>query len=374
MGRLRRASPLSTDLRYQLQFILWVVLLGPIAYLAAIQKALGSTADWSTLLHYYGMAFTHFLWFATLISAIAMLWRNKIERWTRLSLGLRSAVVLAFAMVALLCAWGTMVLFGHGRDLSPMLMHGTEDLMIALVIVGVEKLHHNMVSSRFEAERHLLENERALRTAAEARWSSLESRIRPHFLFNTLTSIRELMHRDVSAADTMVQRFADLLRFSLDSERRSVVSLQEELAIVVDYLEVEQMRLGPRLRWELHVDPECHSLTIPALTVLTLVENSLKHAIAPRRSGGCVTVNALFGDWKLNLEVKDDGPGFSDKDIVAGHGLDLLLRHLENWNSDARMDVIELDCGVSVRITIPFREGTECSPAAVSARREGVPA
>ncbi len=85
-------------------------------------------------------------------------------------------------------------------------------------------------------------------------------------------------------------------------------------------------------------------------------------------------MNALFRDSKLNLEVTDDGPGFSDGDIVPGHGLDLLLRQLENWNGDARMDIVKPDWGVSVRVVIPFKEVAECSAAAVAAAREGVSA
>lgn len=374
MSRLRRSLSLSSDVTYQLQFILWVVLLGPIAYIAAIQKALGPTTNWSTLLRYYGMAFTHFLWFAALISAVAVFWRQKIEGWRRLFVWLRYAVVLTLSVITVVCTWGVLAFFGHRHDpSSSILLHGTEDLMIALVIVAVEKLYHNMLSSRLEAECHLLEQERALRTAAEARWSSLESRIRPHFLFNTLTSIRELMHRDVSAADIMVQRFADLLRFSLDSERHSVVSLQEELSIVVDYLKIEQMRLGSRLQWDLHIDAKCRSLSIPALTVLTLVENSLKHAIAPRRSGGCVDINVSLRNSELILEVKDDGPGFSDRDVVAGHGLDLLIRQLENWNSAASLDLVRLNRGVAVKVTFPFKESLEPAVAPLPAKRGGIP-
>ena len=169
------------------------------------------------------------------------------------------------------------------------------------------------------------------------------------------------MHRDVARADTVLQHFADLLRFSLDSDRLAPVPLEQELRIVAAYLEIERMRLGTRLAWSIQAAPECRSCGVPALSVLTLVENSLKHAISPRRVGGKVAITAELRNGWLEIEVADDGPGFGYAAIVAGHGLDLLLRRLEGSTAGGGLNIRAANPGVvvSLRMRVPSQAAVE---------------
>jgi LytS/YehU family sensor histidine kinase len=173
-----------------------------------------------------------------------------------------------------------------------------------------------------------LAEERLRQAATEARLSSLESRIHPHFLFNTLNSISALIRENPVEAERMVERLAALLRFSLDSSGARLVPLAQELAIVRAYLEIEKVRFGARLSYRILADPSLDSLQVPPLSVQTLVENSVKFAVSPRREGAEITVRVQQRNGKPAIDVLDNGPGFSLADVKAGHGLDLLQSRL----------------------------------------------
>jgi sensor histidine kinase YesM len=173
-----------------------------------------------------------------------------------------------------------------------------------------------------------LAEERLRQIATEARLSSLESRVHPHFLFNTLNSISALIRESPAEAERMVERLSALLRFSLDSGGARLVPLSQEFGIVRTYLEIEKVRFGDRLRYKIEADPALDSLEVPPLSVQTLVENSVKFAVSPRREGAEITVRAVMREGKPAIDVLDDGPGFSIADLKAGHGLDLLQSRL----------------------------------------------
>jgi LytS/YehU family sensor histidine kinase len=173
------------------------------------------------------------------------------------------------------------------------------------------------------------EHTRALALAAEARLASLESRVRPHFLFNSLNSAIALIPENPSRAEQVLERLSALLRFSLDANRTRLVPLGEELRIVVDYLEIERVRFGERLRYRVEVPAELEACTVPAFALQTLVENSVKYAVATRSGGGEIRVAAKRNGAGLELVVEDDGPGFSDAPQPAGHGLDTLRARLD---------------------------------------------
>jgi signal transduction histidine kinase len=174
--------------------------------------------------------------------------------------------------------------------------------------------------------------------ATEARLASLESRVRPHFLFNSLNSAIALIPEDPPRAEQVLERLAALLRFSLDKQQVRLVPLGEELRVVVDYLEIERVRFGERLRYAIDVADELEAHPVPAFALQTLVENSVKYAIAPRAAGGEIRVVAARDGRQLRLAVEDDGPGFGRPPaadgpgvaapLPAGHGLDTLRARL----------------------------------------------
>jgi signal transduction histidine kinase len=188
--------------------------------------------------------------------------------------------------------------------------------------------------------------------ATEARLASLESRVRPHFLFNALNSAIALIPEDPKRAEDVLVRLSGLLRFSLDAHQR--VPLREELRVVTDYLEIERVRFADRLAYELDVPAELEDVEVPAFAVQTLVENSVKYAVSPRKQGARIVVRARVDAGRLAITISDDGPGFTGEIWVPGHGLDGLRSRLDALYG-ARAKLIapaETTAGAAVRIEI----------------------
>jgi sensor histidine kinase YesM len=209
-------------------------------------------------------------------------------------------------------------------------------LAIGFIVALLENMRAKLRTTELELRTRELERERAEKLAAEARLSSLESRIHPHFLFNALNSISCLIREDPERAERLLGRMSSLLRFSLDSNQLGLVPLSKELIVVTDYLEIESARFGARLRYQVDAAPEMLATEVPPLSVQTLVENSIKYAVSPSRTGGEVHVCARGGV----IEVRDSGPGFSLADVPRGHGLDLLQSRLAAvYGGHAKLEV-----------------------------------
>jgi LytS/YehU family sensor histidine kinase len=235
-------------------------------------------------------------------------------------------------------------------------------------IIGVTKglyegLKHRLEVTTRKLQLKELEEERARKLAVEARLSSLESRIHPHFLFNTLNSISSLIQEDPQLAERLVERLAALLRFSLDSNQAGRVPLARELKIVIDYLEIEKARFGGKLRYSIDVPAELGVIEVPPLAVQSLVENSLKHAVATRREGCEVRIAARLAGDHVNIEVCDDGPGFTAEAIRAGHGLDNLQSRLAALFDDrAALKLSRVNGYTTIAISLPVTEAATLSP------------
>jgi two-component system sensor histidine kinase AlgZ len=220
-----------------------------------------------------------------------------------------------------------------------------------------ESQRSRLAAVTLELRTRELEHERDRKLALHARLSALESRLQPHFLFNTLNAISALIQDDPEHAERMVERLAALLRFSLDASQRGLVPLADELKIATDYLEIERARLGDRLAYTLDVEADAAAWEVPPLTAQTLVENSVKHAIAPRPTGGRLRVTASVADARLRLGVWDDGPGFTAADIRPGHGLDSLQARLSaRFGTSATLTIAGHDGGTWVTVAVPPAE------------------
>ncbi len=217
-----------------------------------------------------------------------------------------------------------------------------------------ESLKLKLEETTLELRTKELEEERARKLAIAAQLSSLESRVRPHFLFNTLNSISALIREEPVQAERMVERLSAMLRFSLDSNRRNTVCLSDEVKIVRDYLEIEQARFGERLRFSIAVAPELGPTAIPPFALQTLIENSIKHVVSMRRDGGEIRVVAAAEGDMVKLEVWDDGPGVTIETLPVGHGIDNLQARLYALFGDqAWLDFRQQDHYSIAVITVP---------------------
>jgi LytS/YehU family sensor histidine kinase len=168
------------------------------------------------------------------------------------------------------------------------------------------------------------ERERSLRAEAAAHHAQLEAlryQINPHFLFNALNAVSTLVtERRNDEAARMLSRVSDFLRLTLTAPVREEVPLADEIDYVRQYLDIERVRFGDRLRTEIDVMPDAWEATVPAFVLQPLIENAVRHAIAPRESGGAITIEAQRAGDVLRIAIIDDGPGVRDNGHANGSG------------------------------------------------------
>jgi signal transduction histidine kinase len=270
-------------------------------------------------------------------------------------------ILLGVAVVGTGLSCGLLEEFGlgHSRNVAACVKDSLSLNALLTATIGIAMVIYEGQRDRLDAltlelRTRQLDQERTNKMALEARLTMLESRLHPHFLFNTLNAISALVKEDPDEAERTVERLAALLRFSLDATQRGLVPVADELKIVTDYLEIERTRLGERLSFALKVAPAVTGWMIPPLLVQTLVENSVKHAIAPRPSGGHIRVDASAHDGQLVIGVWDDGPGFSAEAIVPSHGLDNLKGRLAaRFGGAATITISARDGGTLITVAIP---------------------
>ena len=195
---------------------------------------------------------------------------------------------------------------------------------------------------------------------AGARLAALQAQVNPHFLFNSLNTINVLVRDgDSATAVRVIEQLSDVLRSTLRHTDAAEVPLGEELALVRQYLAVEQARFSDRLRPELDVDESLFAAMIPAFALQHLVENALRHGIARRTDSGRVVVSARRHGDVLELTVADDGAGGTDASAQASkHGLENTRARLRALHGDNASLALEPAAphGTIARLRLPYRE------------------
>jgi len=309
-------------------------------------------------------------WHSWAVVAPGILWLGRRYRFGRQTWRLAAAVhvlgVLAFtaAHVALMTsARGVIVAtLGDGMPFhwwsyfqNRYFLNFDWEMMTYWALLG---LSHAMDYHRESQERELAAAQ--LQTQlAEAQLEALQRQLHPHFLFNTLNTISALMHRDAQAADDMLVRLSDLLRLTLDRVGTQQVPLTDEVDFLRKYLEIEETRFGNRLHVSIDVDPDVLDAPVPNLILQPLVENALRHGIAPKVEGGRVDVSARLAGGQLTLTVRDDGVGLSPdrmNDLHSGVGLSNTRSRLENLYGDHHRFEFHTPPGggLVVTVVIPF--------------------
>ena len=196
--------------------------------------------------------------------------------------------------------------------------------------------------------------------AHEAQLKMLRYQLNPHFLFNTLNAISTLvLDNKNGTANHMVGSLSAFLRYSLDSDPVQRVTLAQEIDATNQYLGIEQLRFGERLRVRMNVADEARDALVPSLILQPLIENAIKHAVSKREEGGSIEVEAVRSGDSLDIRLRDDGPGCSNNgERVDGHGVGLA-------NTRERLRVLygagqhfsignRLPRGAEVHIRLPF--------------------
>lgn len=212
----------------------------------------------------------------------------------------------------------------------------------------------DQLMAAIESERRRRREYEMRELAARAELSALRAQIQPHFLFNVLNTLAELVRQKPSAAEAMIEQLADIFRYALASTRRDLVPLGEEVDFVRAYLAIEQARFESRLRVELDVPEECRGVRIPPMTLQPLVENAIRHGIGRSVSGGTVSIAVHGHEDGVRIVVADRS---GEKSLAAsngeGIGLENVRARLEGL-AGARLDVTAIADGTAVTIEVPL--------------------
>ncbi len=193
---------------------------------------------------------------------------------------------------------------------------------ITAYIVQFSLLHAYWIFQRLRLKEKQAAELQAL--AKESELAALKAQINPHFLFNTLNSINAMVKQDPEETRTMIMQLGDLLRYALDSSRKDLVTLKEELDFAAAYLELESHRFAERLQVDFDLAGKLEEVLIPPMVLQPLIENAIKHSIAKREAGGKITIRVKEVAGFVNIGVEDVGNGSLDtRQQTASHGIGL---------------------------------------------------
>lgn len=323
--------------------------------LLAIVLALARQPGWAGFYDVFWPVALIVLWIG--IGSCALLCRLR-PRLQRLSVRAGNAAAFLLVMLVVLAVSEAAVLLGRALEADPVVTGNwlpgdhlgflSRNLAIAAIATGL-LLRYWYVSQQWRQN---------VRQHAELRFDDLQARIRPHFLFNSLNSIADLVHRDPAAAEEAVEDLADLLRASL-REGRGLIRLDEELEITRTYERLERNRLGQRLtvEWRLAADLPMDAV-IPGLTIQPLLENAIQHGIAPFMEAGTVRVTGRRDGALVRISLNNPMPVVAVSNPQPGHRL--AIRNVRErlalaFGGGATLDVAAGTGEYTVTVSFPAR-------------------
>jgi LytS/YehU family sensor histidine kinase len=187
----------------------------------------------------------------------------------------------------------------------------------------------------------------------------LNAQLQPHFLFNTLNTIAEMVHHDADKADHMITSLSDLLRRALELGARQEISLGGEMDLLQRYLDIQRVRFGDRLQVSCHVSDAARGATVPVLLLQPLVENAIQHGLSRRAGTGHIDIHANTANDRLLVTIRDDGEGVSDAALGGRErvGLGNTRARLEAlYGSDHRLNLANApQGGAELTVDLPLR-------------------
>src|SRR4030095_14637525 len=262
--------------------------------------------------------------------------------------------VVLYTVVAIPFGWYSQLTPFWNRCLVLLLTFTPTNVMFYWGVIVIEHAHdyyqklqeRELKASQLEAQ------------LAQSQLQVLKMQLHPHFLFNTLNAISALIRESPDEADEMVSRLGDLLRMTLETAGLQEVTFKKELEFLKHYLDIEQTRFQDRLKVEMAIEPETLDGLVPSMILQPLVENSVRHGVAPRPEGGCIKIKAWRDNSLLRLEVEDDGPGLSgDRPPKERVGLTNTRARVSSLYGDEHGLKLRHAAGggLVVSLSIPFR-------------------
>jgi signal transduction histidine kinase len=298
----------------------------------------------------------------------AMLAFGLLERWpARLPRRLARWALQLMAIVAVV-PFGTLLAYwlttgGHPQfatDQERLIGYGIltfAGILFAPWIALGAMVRQRDAFARDQATAFALERSELERKALDARFRLLQAQVEPHFLFNTLANVQALVEAGAPQASKVLQSLIDYLRAAVPRLHEPATMLDQELHLVHAYLEVMHMRMPDRLQFELQVDETVRGLQCPPMTLLTLVENAVRHGIDPSEVGGRIDIEVRLRSGRCCVRVTDTGVGLQPMGRGLGTGLASLRERLQlAFGGEAQLQLSEVaPHGVRAELSFPAR-------------------
>jgi sensor histidine kinase YesM len=280
-------------------------------------------------------------------------------RWALQVAGVAIAVPFAVAIAYWLTTLGDQPAWFHNKErLSGYASMTILGLLVSPWITVSALLRQIKDEARNQALAFELERSEYERQALDARLRLLQAQVEPHFLFNTLANVRELVDSGSAQASMVLGSLIAYLRAAVPRLHEAATTLGQEIELVRAYLEVMHMRIPDRLQFSLDIDEAAMDLFCPPVTLLTLVENAVRHGIDPGEEGGRIDVRVRVHDGRCSAEVVDTGVGLAQAGDGLGTGLSNLRERLQlAFGHDAQLRLVPLQPhGVRAEIEFPARK------------------
>lgn len=244
------------------------------------------------------------------------------------------------------------------RDYPYTFFHPQDMLFSSLVVIIVCTISFVYQSQRFALQNQIRQKDLDMmhlkQLKIQAELATLHARINPHFLYNALNSIASLVHHDADKAESMTLKLSKLFRYSINQNSEDMVFIRDELETVTDYLDIEKIRFGDRISFNIDVDEELMDARIPRFLIQPLVENALKHGLGNVAEGGSLYVIINTQSDFIEITVADNGKPFPDE-LQKGYGLQstydkLSLLYGENYQIFVTNEPIK-----QIKVLIPLR-------------------
>jgi two-component system LytT family sensor kinase len=327
----------------------WPVLAGWTAIAAIMALILNAQQElpfrWmlpSTMFYFYSLGIL--VWIAWRIHERFALWKQGPSRLLAIHTGLGIVAITIWFVVEL----GFNRLFVGPEFWQKVWADSWMYQLLTTTLAYAASLGLGLTVQGFDRERERQQREAQLEVdAREAELAAIKAQLQPHFLLNSLNSILALIDHDPTKAREMVTRLASLLHSVFDRLEERLVPLERELDTIRDYLEIEHIRFGDRLRFSVEVEMDARQIAVPPFLLQPLVENAVKHGIAPHARPGEIRLTAALDGALLQVTIADTGDGFNGAGPAGpGRGLDLTRRRLDAvYGNNAASFRTERDAG-----------------------------
>jgi signal transduction histidine kinase len=283
-----------------------------------------------------------------------------LPRWALQLLGVFVAVPIA-ALLAYWLTTGELTFWTNQLRLTGFSMLTFTGVLFGPWIALGAMVRQREAFARSQALAFDLERSELERQALDARMRLLQAQVQPHFLFNTLANVQALVDAGSPQAPKVLASLVAYLRAAVPRLDEPATTLAQEVQLVRAYLELMHLRMPDRLQFSLEIDPAALDLRCPPLTLLTLVENAVRHGIDPSEEGGRIEITVQVRDGRCLLRVTDTGVGLRHTTGGAGTGLATLRERLQlNFGSDARLRLSEIaPHGICAEVELPVQRSLQ---------------